>query len=721
MVLLPKVDFRLKATTLSQKECLRIMAPFKRLFKHSLTLTIATPNDLLHSQLFLNLSCLYQRHITSHAARLAKVLTMDDDSWLKRLYLHRFHLIQTSLHITFSPLLLDQFSSFIKLPISRLDYLFRLLQFTSSYNIRFAQSSQPLSAIDSHTPIYTLFQNDPSLYAKSVYLLKKHNIRYLSDCIAPDGLSISPFRDVIFRNSEHPPSQIIPKWYHHIVKSTAVHKDSLRLAQHYQIAQRSLPLFTALEDSFYSELETIHIPSRQVKNSFWCATWDTNTNSPIFGRVVKNSPSIVHIQHWVNNTPTPSMNTTSSLTPQSQPLQLIACTGCTLHDATASRHGSRVDSRIVDIPCLFKAPHSSYMDLKHLQYGQAKFNRLESHNLNIAPFQLLHYLQEYFTRPHLTQHHPPGPYIPSPLEDEVLEYGLYFLSGSTLEKFNLNPRWLVKAIFAASTFNQLISLSRWQHIRDCHFTRQIDWSITSKVFTLNRLLTSNTSFEHSSRTAFTVKLLMNELPLLANLQTSRRPDLYKAHWKCIFCQADYETWSHLWFCRQHHQTLISLMYLYKNTIQVMMEEFSSHPIESLRELFISNSWTNLSSWTYPTESTILTCPTFEFIVKGIIPKDLTDIMATTLPKTKIMQILCKSTKTIQDAFRNQVWLPRCIEFTKFKARQGITTRQKHLPARTPTRIPSSTNQVIPLSTDWKKWIAASLTSGLNWMDFAHLH
>src|SRR5579871_3738234 len=160
-----------------------------------------------------------------------------------------------------------------------------------------------------------------------------------------------------------------------------------------------------------------------MKHSFWCATWDSNTNTLIFGRVVKNGLTTVHIQHWVNDISFISAN--NELTPQSQPLRLKACTGCSLHDTSASRHGSRIDSRIKDIPCLFKAPHSSYLNLKHLQQGQAKFNRLESHVLNTTLFQLTHHLQVYFIcRPHSRPQNLIHYRSPSPME-ESLDYGLY--------------------------------------------------------------------------------------------------------------------------------------------------------------------------------------------------------------------------------------------------------------------------------------------------------
>ena len=65
----------------------------------------------------------------------------------------------------------------------------------------------------------------------------------------------------------------------------------------------------------------------------------------------------------------------------------------------------------------------------------------------------------------------------------------------------------------------------------------------------------------------------------------------------------------------------------------------------------------------------------------------------------------------------QVWLPRCIEFAKFEARRGITTQLKQSPARLTDKTGSPPLQETPTPKEWIKWIAASFTSGLNWMDF----
>jgi hypothetical protein len=149
----------------------------------------------------------------------------------KLLLEHRLHAIKIDFNIQTSPLILNNFSAFSKTFRFRTDFLFRLLTFTSKLVIAFAS---PLSApqdlvVTKHTPIYELFHDAPSVYAKNLYLFKKHNITHLSDCLSNDGLIILLFRDIIKKNSIHPLSAIIPIWYHTIINKTSVSECSLRL------------------------------------------------------------------------------------------------------------------------------------------------------------------------------------------------------------------------------------------------------------------------------------------------------------------------------------------------------------------------------------------------------------------------------------------------------------------------------------------------------------
>src|SRR4051812_6569966 len=360
MVLIPKLDFRLKTTLLSEQDCLRISSVFRRVFKNSLKINISIPNAFLQYNKAYELINLFQRQITNHVSNFSKIIHGIEPSSVKNIMLHRLYSIQKDIHIPHSPLLINSFNTFKHTKCFKTDYIFRLLFFAHQFNIGFAQTLPTEQSVNYHTPIYTLFQDKPDLYAKSLYLFKKHNIEFLSDCIADDCLTMLPFRSLIKRNSSHRPSQIVPKWYHHLVEVTADHANSIHLKEEYSNAQRRLLINTTHEGDIpnSSRLGCISVPNRNCKNSYWCAKWDDNTSSLVFGRLIKNTPTKITAQHWIRRIDD-SLN--RDHTPSSQIIKLIECQGCPLNDPSAKlpSKGRLPDPRLTNLPCLITGPHSS--------------------------------------------------------------------------------------------------------------------------------------------------------------------------------------------------------------------------------------------------------------------------------------------------------------------------------------------------------------------------
>src|SRR5437016_314794 len=158
MVLLPKVCYRLKTTTLSESECTRIMGPFKKTFKNSLNLTVMLPDSFIHLRNFINLVHLFHRSVTDKVSIIDKILSNQNSYTPKLLPEHRLYAIKEDLHIQTSPLILNNFSAFSRTFRFRTDFLFRFLSFASELGIAFAK---PLSApqnlvVTKHTPIYCI-------------------------------------------------------------------------------------------------------------------------------------------------------------------------------------------------------------------------------------------------------------------------------------------------------------------------------------------------------------------------------------------------------------------------------------------------------------------------------------------------------------------------------------------------------------------------------------
>src|SRR5436305_2588979 len=240
MVLMPKVLYRLKATLLSDKDCQAISLPFRSMLKRSLQLVSTIPNNFLSFHRAIGLTDLFQRNLIDHSARFERLFNLDNNNFTKLAFLHRLTLIQQELHVPFSPLYLHNFNAFSKTKCFQIDSLFRLLHFSSQIGISFAFNQ--LTVSNNWIPIHEAFHEAPSLFAKSIHLLRKHNVRFINDCIAPDASAILPFSSIMKKNYPFTPPVTIPKWYKHLLELTALHSNSIRLKDVYKNLCPSEPI-----------------------------------------------------------------------------------------------------------------------------------------------------------------------------------------------------------------------------------------------------------------------------------------------------------------------------------------------------------------------------------------------------------------------------------------------------------------------------------------------
>src|ERR1043165_6416860 len=204
-------------------------------FQKHLSMVSSLPNALLHYRLKLNFTSLFQRHLTNHINSLTNIFSMDNSSTVFCTISHRLMTIQKDINIPYSPLLLSDFSCFLKTNCFKTDYIFRLLFFSHVFGISFAQPLPASQSLGHHTPLFSLFHNNPSLYNQSLPLLIKRNVKYLSDCISRDKLSIMPYKEIIIKNSSHRYSNVTPKWYKHIVEVTRSSPASIRLKPEFTV------------------------------------------------------------------------------------------------------------------------------------------------------------------------------------------------------------------------------------------------------------------------------------------------------------------------------------------------------------------------------------------------------------------------------------------------------------------------------------------------------
>src|SRR5581483_2749512 len=171
------------------------------------------------------------------------------------------------------------------------------------------------------------------------------------------------------------------------------------------------------------------------------------------------------------------------------------------------------------IPILYKT-----VSLKKFHKGA--LNPSGTNVLRCTFFHISHLIRESL-RPHLATHD--LTIVDCSKEISPLltpQYGIQFKYKAEFVKPSLPIRSFIKAIFNAKNFNTFTDLYCCNFIFFLNNTRSIDWHATWNRFkNCSNLPKSHTSFKKSIHITFASKLMLDELPLLSKLQTTRRPDL----------------------------------------------------------------------------------------------------------------------------------------------------------------------------------------------------
>jgi hypothetical protein len=181
------------------------------------------------------------------------------------------------------------------------------------------------------------------------------------------------------------------------------------------------------------------------------------------------------------------------------------------------------------------------------------------------------------------------------------------------------------------------------------------------------------------------------------------------------CHDDKETWSHLWQCSQLKPRLQSLLAETKSALEQWIITVSTRS-----NVAFNNTWHNQSCWQYPREDNTNTL-SFDYLVRGFVPKQLTKELSSYLNKKESLKALGDILTATNHLFNEHIWKFRCKEFGRFEETMGITQALKTTFAKPPTRHSSSTRNSAPShaspSDRWRSWIVQSLLTGSYWMGF----
>src|SRR5207244_2737414 len=139
------------------------------------------------------------------------------------------------------------------------------------------------------SPIHEYFSTNPRLFARSIAIFKRNNIRCLSQCITDNGSALLTYNTIMRNHSSHRTSSITPSWYIHLQTLLCVSPTSLKLVS--PISDPNL-----LPQSEFSPFPTLtHSNARRAQE--WIAF--RNNSDIAFGRTIQISPNrVANIAHW---------------------------------------------------------------------------------------------------------------------------------------------------------------------------------------------------------------------------------------------------------------------------------------------------------------------------------------------------------------------------------------------------------------------------------------
>src|SRR5437763_16533069 len=97
------------------------------------------------------------------------------------------------------------------------DLILRILFYSSKIGISLTRPLRASQNVD-NIPIHNIFNDNPTIFGKSLTMIKRSNINFLHQCTSADGSVLLPYRDAIQRNSTsrwHNYSKMVPTHYQH--------------------------------------------------------------------------------------------------------------------------------------------------------------------------------------------------------------------------------------------------------------------------------------------------------------------------------------------------------------------------------------------------------------------------------------------------------------------------------------------------------------------------
>ncbi|GET55571.1 RNA-directed DNA polymerase from mobile element jockey-like [Rhizophagus irregularis DAOM 181602=DAOM 197198] len=233
-VLIPKLEYRMQVTHLSESECASATSSIRSLVKHKANFSRVLPDSILFLSQGLGLINLFFHQSQTHLINLF-LLANSSSFFMKNLFLYRLRLIQFSFLIPISPLLVIDWTIWSKLFAFKQDYIactIALLTTTPFKLLRSRLSTLPdLTISDGHTPLFDVMT--PKIFISYFRRLRSLRLYYLSQFITPQGTHMITWNVYLSNLSSRKGHRVLPhKWFNDIHQCVTIpNSNSLLLDQ----------------------------------------------------------------------------------------------------------------------------------------------------------------------------------------------------------------------------------------------------------------------------------------------------------------------------------------------------------------------------------------------------------------------------------------------------------------------------------------------------------
>ncbi|GET50309.1 ribonuclease H-like domain-containing protein [Rhizophagus irregularis DAOM 181602=DAOM 197198] len=284
-VLIPKLEYRMQVTHLSESDCHLITRSIRSVVKHKANFSRSLPNSILFLSHAVGLINLFAHQRQCHITNLF-LMANSSSVFIQSLFIYRLSLIQYNFLIPISPLLIKDWSIWSSLFSFKKDYIACTIALLSSTPFRLL-----------HTQLSKL----PNLSLIDGRLVTPQGTHLISWKAYYDNLV-----------GRRGPGRI-PYWYKDIQHATTIPDSNNRLMDQFN--------FTPTIDSSFYDLTPCLSSPPTTKN--WIVTLD-DYGSPIFGKqlLVQASRGTCSIVHWIS----PDCESSPG-----DLIRLSPCPGCAAH------------------------------------------------------------------------------------------------------------------------------------------------------------------------------------------------------------------------------------------------------------------------------------------------------------------------------------------------------------------------------------------------------